>query len=132
MTYDDLISDVVKVVEAFGAAIMVLGGLAALIAYVLAVLSPATREGAYEHLRERLGRAILLGLEVLIVGDIVRTIVVDLTVESVLVLGMIVVIRIVLSFSLEVEIEGTWPWSRWRLRSARPVERASAPEAPAD
>ncbi len=121
MTYDDLISDVVKVVEAFGAAIMVLGGLAALIAYVLAVLSPATREGAYEHLRERLGRAILLGLEVLIVGDIVRTIVVDPTVESVLVLGMI-----------EVEIEGTWPWSRWRLRSARPVERASAPEAPAD
>lgn len=48
-------------------------------------------------------------------GDIVRTIVVDPTIESVVVLGMIVVIRIVLSFSLEVEIEGTWPWSRWRL-----------------
>jgi uncharacterized membrane protein len=58
---------------------------------------------------------ILLGLEVLIVGDIVRTIIVDPTIESVAVLGMIVVIRIVLSFSLEVEIEGTWPWSRWRL-----------------
>ena len=115
MTYDEFVSDVVKVVEGFGAAIMVLGGLAALIAYVVAVAAPATREGAYDQLRERLGRAILLGLEVLIVGDIVHTIVVDPTIESVVVLGMIVVIRIVLSFSLEVEIEGTWPWSRWRL-----------------
>ena len=115
MSYDDFISDVVKGVEALGAAIMVLGGLAALVSYAMALASPAAREGAYERLRERLGRAILLGLEVLIIGDIVRTIVVDPTVESVLVLGMIVVIRIVLSFSLEVEIEGTWPWSRWRL-----------------
>ena len=48
-------------------------------------------------------------------GDIVRTIIVEPTVRSVFVLGMIVVIRIVLSFSLEVEIDGVWPWSRWRL-----------------
>ncbi len=66
-------------------------------------------------LRQTLGRVILLGLEVLIIGDIVRTIIVDPTVESVAVLGMIVLIRIVLSFSLEVEIDGVWPWSRWRL-----------------
>ncbi len=132
MTYDELISDVVKVVEGFGAAIMVLGGLAAIVAYAIAVASPATRDGAYEHLRERLGRAILLGLEVLIVGDIVRTIVVDPTIESVVVLGMIVVIRIVLSFSLEVEIEGTWPWSRWRLRGTRPAAGASPPETAVD
>jgi uncharacterized membrane protein len=120
VTYDEFISDVVKVVEGFGAAIMVLGGLAALIAYSLAMAAPAKREGAYEQLRERLGRAILLGLEVLIVGDIVRTIVVDPTVESVVVLGMIVVIRIVLSFSLEVEIDGAWPWSRWRIKHQAP------------
>ncbi|MBL8775500.1 MAG: DUF1622 domain-containing protein [Acidimicrobiales bacterium] len=126
LTYDEFISDVVKVVEGFGAAIMVLGGLAALIAYAVAMTAPARREGAYEQLRERLGRAILLGLEVLIVGDIVRTIVVDPTVESVLVLGMIVVIRIVLSFSLEVEIDGAWPWSRWRLRHQDPP--AAQPE----
>jgi uncharacterized membrane protein len=55
---------------------------------------------------------ILLGLEVLIIGDIVRTIIVDPTLESVAVLGVIVVIRILLSFSLEVEIEGAWPWRR--------------------
>ncbi len=50
----------------------------------------------------------------LIVGDIVRTIIVEQTIESVAVLGVIVVIRIVLSFSLEVEVDGTWPWSRGR------------------
>lgn len=57
----------------------------------------------------------LLGLEVLIIGDIVRTIIVDPTVESVAVLAMIVIIRIVLSFSLEVEIDGVGPWNLWRI-----------------
>ena len=115
MSYEEVISDVVKVVEAVGAAILVLGGLYALVAYLVAVSRDTTRDGAYETLRQTLGRVILLGLEVLIVGDIVRTIVVDPTVSSVTVLGMIVVIRIVLSFSLEVEIDGTWPWNRWRV-----------------
>ena len=119
MSYDELISDVVKVVEAVGAAIMVLGGAVALVAYVVAAARPSTRVGAYEQLRESLGRLILLGLEVLIVGDIVRTIIVDPTIESVAVLGIIVLIRIVLSVSLEVEIDGTWPWSRWKVDRAR-------------
>jgi uncharacterized membrane protein len=115
VTYDDFIADVVRAVEAAGAAIMVLGGLWALLAAAVAVSQPPTRAGAYGQLRQRLGRVILLGLEVLIIGDIVRTIIVDPTLESVAVLGLIVVIRIVLSFSLEVEIDGTWPWSRWRI-----------------
>ena len=119
MTYDDFISDVVRVVEATGAAIMVLGGLWALLAYAVATVRPATGIDAYQQLRLRLGRAILLGLEVLIIGDIVRTIIVDPTIESVAVLGLIVVIRIVLSFSLEVEMDGTWPWSRWRLAGTK-------------
>jgi uncharacterized membrane protein len=59
---------------------------------------------------------ILLGLEVLIIADIIRTIVVDQSLESVGVLGLIVLIRIVLSFSLEVEIDGAWPWNGWRLQ----------------
>jgi uncharacterized membrane protein len=56
-----------------------------------------------------------VGLEVLIIADIVRTIIVDPTLESVAVLGIIVVIRIALSFSLEVEIDGFWPWRRRQL-----------------
>ena len=75
-------------------------------------LTGVPRQAAYTALRHNLGRTILLGLEVLIVADIVRTIIVDTTLTSVAVLGVIVVIRIILSFSLEVEIEGTWPWRR--------------------
>ncbi|MFL6241869.1 MAG: DUF1622 domain-containing protein [Acidimicrobiia bacterium] len=71
-------------------------------------------------LRKNLGRVILLGLEVLIIADIIRTIVVDSTVENVAVLGIIVLIRVVLSFSLEVEIDGMWPWNRWRVAADKP------------
>lgn len=112
MSYDEFIGDVVKAVEAAGAAIMVLGALGAFGFYLRDLLHSADRAGAYPALRSRLGRAILLGLEVLIIGDIVRTIIVDPTFESVTVLGLIVLIRIVLSFSLEIEIEGRLPWRR--------------------
>ncbi|MGH9272594.1 MAG: DUF1622 domain-containing protein [Ilumatobacteraceae bacterium] len=110
MDYEQTIEDVVRVVEAVGAAIMVVGGLIALAASVPSLLRAADRSGAYTQLRRNLGRVILVGLEVLIIGDIVRTIVVDPTAEQVLVLGAIVLIRIVLSFALEVEIDGRWPW----------------------
>jgi uncharacterized membrane protein len=111
VSYEQTISDAVKVVEAVGAAIMILGGLGAFIAFVPRALREKTPD-SYEDLRRNLGRSILLGLEVLIVADIVRTIIVDPTFESVAVLGVIVVIRILLSFSLEVEIDGAWPWQR--------------------
>jgi uncharacterized membrane protein len=93
---------------------MILGGLGAFAQCARRALTVESRPGAYEDLRRNLGRSILLGLEVLIVGDIVRTIIVDPTFESVAVLGSIVVIRILLSFSLEVEIDGAWPWNRRR------------------
>jgi uncharacterized membrane protein len=112
ISYEQTISDVVKVVEAIGAGIMVLGGLFAFAMFVRRVRRAATVEQPYEDLRRDLGRFILVGLEVLIVADIVRTIIVEPTLESVAVLGAIVVIRILLSFSLEVEIEGVWPWRR--------------------
>ncbi len=119
MEYEQTISDAVRVVEAVGAAIMVVGGLAALVAFVPRALRADEMDRPYEELRRNLGRAILLGLEVLIVADIVRTIIVDPTLESVAVLGGIVVIRIMLSFSLEVEMDGMWPWRRWQLAGGR-------------
>ena len=115
MTYDEFVSDVVQWIEFVGVVIMVVGGTVALLVFARATARPSSRPGSYEQLRQRLAQVILLGLEILIVGDIVRTIVVDPTLESVAVLGLIVVIRIVLSFSLEVEVEGTWPWSRAQL-----------------
>ena len=113
--YEHVISAVVRVVEAFGAAIMVLGGLGAFLVFAARVLKAETAPGSYEELRRNLSHCILLGLEVLIVADIVRTIIVDPTIESVAVLGIIVVIRILLSFSLEVEIDGVWPWRKGQL-----------------
>jgi uncharacterized membrane protein len=116
MTYESVASDVVKVIEAFGGGIMVVGGLIAFGRYGRQVMRHAA--DPFKELRADLGRVILLGLEVLIIADIIRTIVVDQTLQSVAVLGLIVLIRIVLSFSLEVEIDGAWPWNGWRLQRA--------------
>jgi uncharacterized membrane protein len=124
LSYEETIEDVVKVVEAVGAAIMVFGGLVAFVAFAARARRTETLHGAYPALRRDLSRCILLGLEVLIIADIVRTIIVDPTLESVAVLGIIVVIRILLSFSLEVEIDGVWPWRRRQLGSRTGRETA--------
>ena len=63
-------------------------------------------------LRSNFGRSILLGLEFLIAADIINTVAVRPTLQSVIVLGAIVLIRTFLSFSLELEIDGRWPWQR--------------------
>ncbi len=115
MTYEEAIEHVVRVVEGVGVAVMVIGGAVASLTAIPAFADQRRRSDAYQGLRRNLGRVILLGLEILIVGDIVRTVVVEPTLESVAVLGAIVVIRIVLSFSLEVEIDGRWPWDQRRL-----------------
>ena len=115
MTYREFFSHVVDVVEGVGAAILVVGGLGAFVACGYKLAARRGRD-AYGDLRRNLGRVILLGLEVLIIADIIRTIVVDQSVQSVTVLGIIVLIRVVLSFSLEVEIDGMWPWNKWRAQ----------------
>jgi uncharacterized membrane protein len=112
VTYREFFSHIVDVVEALGATVLLLGGIGAFVRFVRNLLTH--RVDSYRDLRKDLSRVILLGLEVLIIADIIRTIVVDQSVESVAVLGIIVLIRILLSFSLEVEVEGMWPWNRWR------------------
>ena len=111
MTFDELLGLVVDGFEALGVGILVVGSIVGIVGYARDVRE-LDRTLAYERLRTNIGRTILLGLEVLIVADIVRTIIVDATFESVAVLGVIVLIRILLSLSLEVEIEGAWPWRR--------------------
>ena len=124
MTYREFFSHVVDVVEGVGAAILVIGGLGAFVIFVYELAARRGR-GAYGALRRNLGRVILLGLEVLIIADIIRAIVVDQSVESVTVLGIIVLIRVVLSFSLEVEIDGMWPWNKWRVKADAPTGEGS-------
>ena len=67
----------------------------------------------------------MLGLEVLIIADLIQTIVVDQTLESVSILGIIVAIRVLLSLSLEVETDGMWPWDRWRVEADTPTADGS-------
>jgi uncharacterized membrane protein len=66
----------------------------------------------YENYKRRVGRALLLCLEILVAADVVRTVALDATVQSVLALGMLVIVRTFLSWSLIVEIEGRWPWQK--------------------
>ena len=117
MSFNHYVEDVIQVVEGVGVVILVAGGLIVLAESAVRFAIPAQRATAYERCRRHLGRVILLGLEVLIVADIIRTVIVSLTPSSVAVLATIVTIRIVLSWSLAVEIDGTWPWNRYEVSS---------------
>jgi uncharacterized membrane protein len=92
--------------EAAGTLVMTVG---AMVALVLTLRDRASG-GIFKAFRYRLGRAIILGLELLVAADILRTISTRPTLTGVAVLGGIVLIRTFLSFSLEVELEGRWPW----------------------
>lgn len=76
-------------------------------------------EEGFARFRQGLGRAILLGLEFLVAGDIIRTVAVSPTLQNVLVLGLIVLIRTFLSITLQLELEGRWPWQGARGEGAR-------------
>ena len=126
MSFEHTVANLVKVVEGAGALVMVGGTVWAFVVAALALRRQEQRPSTYEALRRDLGSSILLGLEVLIVADIVNTIIVTPTLDSVAVLGVIVIIRVVLSFSLEVEIDGVWPWARWRRDEAERARRAGS------
>ncbi len=97
--------------------VLIIGGLAIASArYVLPAGIGAVPR--YQRYRQDLGRAILLGLEVLVAADIVRTVAFTPTMDSVIVLAMIVAIRTFLSWSLALELEGRWPWQRGAERHA--------------
>ena len=110
---------VVNGFEIAGVAILVLGSILAFASAAVTLLR-GHRRAAYERARQNVGRSILLGLEVLIIADIVLTITVDRTLESALTLGLIVLVRTFLSFSLEVELEGSLPWRRGAATSRTP------------
>ncbi|KAB0676175.1 DUF1622 domain-containing protein [Aureimonas leprariae] len=113
MTEADAIHLVTRAVEIVGTAIIVVGSFGALGLFLLRLLSNAApRDVLFASVRSNLGRSILLGLEFLVAADIINTVAVEPTIQSLLVLAGIVLIRTFLSFSLEVEIEGRWPWQK--------------------
>ncbi|MGY1740157.1 MULTISPECIES: DUF1622 domain-containing protein [unclassified Blastococcus] len=124
MTFAEAMERVAQVFEAIGAAVL-LAGLFLSVGLAVGVLR-RTRDGqrAYTVLRRSFGGVILLGLEVLVAADLVRTVAVEPTLTNVAILGLIVLIRTVLSFSLEIEIEGVAPWRRAATSGATHVARA--------
>lgn len=102
------------VFEQIGLAIDAAGVLVVVVGIVVAIgrilFRPAPLLGPYRQFRQDLGRGILLGLEFLVAADIIRTVAVTPTLQSVLVLGLIVVIRTFLSLALQLEVEGRLPW----------------------
>ena len=111
--------------EALGALILVVGVLSSFVLAGLAWRSPGSSKRAYTVLRQAFGGTLLLALEILVAADLIRTVAVSPTVDNVLVLGLIVLIRTFLSFSLEVEIDGALPWRRALTSGAATIKQAA-------
>ena len=125
-TFTGLMDHVAQGFEALGVAILAVGLIWSFVLAVVAGRRSGWSAKAYLVLRQAFGGTLLLGLEVLVAADLVRTVAVAPTLDNVLVLGLIVVIRTVLSFSLETEIEGVAPWRRALISGAGTIRRASA------
>ena len=98
------------IVEAFGIGLITAIALYVVVLAAIRAIKKDKAETIFYEVRQRLGRGILLGLEFLIAADIIHTVAVELTFKTVGVLAIIVVIRTFLSFALEVELTGRWPW----------------------
>ena len=122
MTFGEWIVLGGQLMEVAGVGVMILG---AVLSVVLLVVRRRRQEASlYRQFRLDLGRAILLGLEFLVAADIIRTVSEEPALRGVIVLGLIVVIRTFLSFTLSVELEGRWPWQQGREHE-EPRERAA-------
>ena len=106
-------------IELLAVAIIIVAIFYSTIRYVVRTLTSPKTIGQYGQLKSNLGRSLLLGLEILVAADVIRTVALEATLQSVAVLGMLVVIRTFLSWALVVEIEGRWPWQ------IRPEKEAS-------
>lgn len=113
-----------KLIDVIAAAFGIVGVGIVLVGFVASVVTAArlwSREdtsAAYASIRSTFGKSILLGLEVLVAGDIIRTVALEPTLGNLAVLGLLVVIRTFLAWSLEVEIDGRWPWTRAQAERA--------------
>ena len=105
-----VIENAATVLEILAVTIIVLVIIYAVIHFSIISIITKEQDNPYHELRAVLGRGLLLGLEILIAADIIRTVALDASVESILVLGLLVLVRTFLSWSIVVEIEGRWPW----------------------
>ena len=130
MTKVEFFETVTSVFEILGVAAMVIGFI---VAIVLGIRSlAATRDGrvAFKTLRDSIGLVILLGLEILVAADLVRTVTSTPSLTDAIVLAIIVLIRTVLSFSLQIEIEGVAPWRRALMTAPEQIARSRPARPP--
>lgn len=106
--FTSVVDDISRVIDGVGVAVVVIGLLFA----ALGFLRAQGRPPAYRVFRQQVGKAILLGLEFLVAADIIRTVAVAPSFEGVGVLAVVVAVRTFLSFTLDVELEGRWPWQQ--------------------
>jgi uncharacterized membrane protein len=124
MIFSHWIEMVGSTLDLIGVALIAIGVLISFARYAGIVFAAPDGIDTYRRLRQDIGRAILLGLEVLVAADIIRTVAVTPTLESVAVLGAIVVIRTFLSMSLQLEVDGRFPWQR--TKSTQDANQPSA------
>lgn len=124
MAFTDVMEHVAQGFEAFGVAVLILG-LAWSVIFATRTWRAAGGRRGYQALRETFGGVLLLGLEILVAADLIRTVAISPTLQSVTVLGLIVLIRTFLSFSLQIEIDGIPPWRRALTSGATVVARAA-------
>jgi len=124
MHFSEVMEQVARGFEVVGALVLIIGLVWAGVFSLMVWRRSGNGTHAYQTLRKFIGGVLLLGLEVLVAADLVHTVAVDPTVENVAVLGLIVIIRTVLSFSLEIEIEGMPPWRRAAMSGATHIDQA--------
>ena len=131
MSYHDVVEAAVLVVEATAVAILAIGVAWVLLRAIVHRLQQRPWETVFVETRLGLGRVLLLGLEVLIAADIILTVALELTLVNVGSLGLLVLIRTFLSWAIEVETEGRWPWqaSETRASERRMLERQAQARA---
>lgn len=110
MESQSLIVFISEAIDITGVVIIAFGAAAGVIIFVRDLVRGTSIVEAYNRIRTFLGRSLLLGLEFLVAGDIIKTVAIEPTFDSVIVLAIIVLVRTVLSLSIDVEIDGRWPW----------------------
>src|ERR1700712_1870204 len=125
MHFSEVMDLVARGFEAIGAAVLVIGLFWSFGLALLVWRRTSDGNAAYQALRRSFGGVLLLGLEILVAADLVRTVAVEPTLVNVAVLGLIVIIRTVLSFSLEIEIEGVPPWRKATTSGANIIASAA-------
>ena len=126
----DIIYVISEAIDFAGVLIIALGAVIGVVLCARDFIRHQRMIEAYDHLRTFLGRSLLLGLEFLVAGDIIKTVAIEPTFDSVIVLAIIVLVRTVLSLSIDVEIDGRWPWQAAEQVGMTEVEAGDSDNSP--